>query len=122
MDTKTEMSLINHPYKAGYVHEVMFMVFPQAVEFNSPTDLLQRSFSRFKSMFEMMKSTPRGASINDDPVSVDRSASFRAATSPRLSSSPHLQYPTFQTSSASPKGELSPFRDSDIFDDDDALD
>lgn len=93
----------------------------QAVEFNNPTDLLQKSFSRFKSMFEMMKSTPRGASINEDPVSVDRpTSSFRMTTSPRLSSS-RLQSATPQTPSPSPMGELSPLKDSDVYDEDDAV-
>ncbi|CAL1528713.1 unnamed protein product [Lymnaea stagnalis] len=96
--------------------KVLVMEQGKVVEFNHPTVLLQKSFSRFKSMFEMMKSQPRGASINEDvPVSV-----ARTSTSPRLPSSPRLHSPMHHTPSSSPFGELSPLKD-DIDDDDDAI-
>ncbi|XP_059159584.1 ATP-binding cassette sub-family C member 5-like [Physella acuta] len=93
--------------------KVLVMEGGKVVEFNHPTVLLQKSFSRFKSMFEMMKSQPRGASINEDPMpSVSASR-----TSPRLPSSPRLQSPIQHTPSSSPFGELSPLTD-EIYDDD----
>lgn len=65
-------------------------------------------------MFEMMKSTPRGASINEETAPVDRStSSFRVPTS-----SPLLQSSRHQTSSTSPVGDLSPLKDSDVYNDD----
>ena len=95
----------------------------QAVEFNHPSILLGKSCSRFKNMFDVMKSTPRGASINEDPPAPERSSLQRPdridlrghlscpSTSPRVTSD-------FRFSSTSPMGDLSPLRDSVIYDDD----
>ncbi|KAH9508717.1 Multidrug resistance-associated protein 5 [Bulinus truncatus] len=94
--------------------KILVMEQGKMVEFNHPTVLLQKSFSRFKSMFEMLKSQPRGASINEDPLPTSTS---RASTSPRLPSSPRLQSPLHLTPSSSPFGELSPLKD-ETYDDD----
>ncbi|GFN89163.1 tyrosine-protein kinase ryk [Plakobranchus ocellatus] len=105
----------------------------KAVEFAHPTTLLQKSCSRFKFMFEVMKSTPRGASINEDPAHNSTSSyhstvndrptslvSGRPSGSPRLTS-PLLQSPTgpFRPAlSHSPVTDLSPLADTAIYDDD----
>lgn len=38
----------------------------QAVEFSPPGMLLQKSHSKFKAMYDAMKSSPRGESINEE--------------------------------------------------------
>ncbi|XP_035827891.1 multidrug resistance-associated protein 5 [Aplysia californica] len=95
--------------------KVLVMEAGKAVEFNHPSVLLQKSFSRFKNMFDVMKSTPRGASVNEDPPQNERTSYPRPSTSPRLTSASHLRM-----SSTSPLGDLSYLRDSVIYDDDDA--
>ncbi|KAK0041417.1 multidrug resistance-associated protein 5 [Biomphalaria pfeifferi] len=98
--------------------KILVMEQGKMVEFNHPTVLLQKSFSRFKSMFEMLKSQPRGASINEDPLPTTTS---RASSSPRLPSSPHLPSPLQHTPTSSPFGELSPLKD-ESYDDSDEND
>ncbi|KAK3801065.1 hypothetical protein RRG08_013460 [Elysia crispata] len=113
--------------------KVLVLEAGKAVEFAHPTVLLQKSCSRFKFMFEVMKSQPRGASINEDPNHCSTSSyhappnerpsslvSGRPSSSPRLSS-PLLQSPTgpfHHASSHSPVMDTSPLADTTIYDDD----
>lgn len=46
--------------------KVLVMEQGKAVEFNQPSVLLQKSHSKFKAMFDAMKTMPRGDSINEE--------------------------------------------------------